>query len=611
MVEALKGHRELFRGLWIYDSDYEFVERPIIRLSLNYLDSQPEGALEANLTKSFLKIGTQYHVPVNGFNIDTTFESLVEELSKKFQFQGKEKPKPGEIYDPVNNVVILIDDCDAPILKSWVHDQDLAQKNHKTLHDFFSKFKDLDRYIYFSLVTGVTQAANVALGANTSNLVDISLDPEFAGICGFTADDLRNLFGDHFAELLASLKLLGQMEAAASAFDLEAKIFNWRGGYNFDGEPLPMYAPKILASSKPSANPECPELPLRVLNPYSVVNLFTDHEFNNFWLRKEPSTFLAHLMAKSPLNFLEAPDAEYSESTLATLSLDSLDPVSLLFQFGFLTIDQVKPAKGDNLRRFSLKIPNFEARAAYQELFLGHIFKIDPQKEKSAFKEKLSAAFLEADSLKIGEILASVLSRLTYLENSQNEKPYHAALRLFFLVLGLDVRSEPPSAWGHLDLVLALDNNFFVCLEFKYATWSTVKLAPPLSGQSSSTGPNLLDVLLTDPRLSLLSSIQKDYLISLISKDQPIDSVQLIALIGQFSRPKYLSPDSVSEEKPPKSLIPFEILAQTAQKALDQIQAKDYANQYRLLAKNIVEIGLAVGGRNQVKAIARKFKGSG
>ncbi|MDR1607856.1 MAG: hypothetical protein LBT38_05550 [Deltaproteobacteria bacterium] len=67
--------------------------------------------------------------------------------------------------------------------------------------------------------------------------MDIFLRPDFARICGFTATDLKNLFGDRFAELLASLKFMGEMDATATPFDLEAKILNWRGGYNFDGEP--------------------------------------------------------------------------------------------------------------------------------------------------------------------------------------------------------------------------------------------------------------------------------------------------------------------------------------------------------------------------------------
>jgi hypothetical protein len=83
--------------------------------------------------------------------------------------------------------------------------------------------------------------------------------------------------------------------------------------------------------------------------------------------------------------------------------MDSLDPIALLFKFGFLTIDQLKPDQGHNLPRFSLKIPNFKASMACQEVFARNIFKIDHQNDKY--------------NLKISLILSSIFSILTYLEH--------------------------------------------------------------------------------------------------------------------------------------------------------------------------------------------------
>ena len=33
--EIFRGNRELFKGLWIYDSDYDWVEYPVIKLDMS------------------------------------------------------------------------------------------------------------------------------------------------------------------------------------------------------------------------------------------------------------------------------------------------------------------------------------------------------------------------------------------------------------------------------------------------------------------------------------------------------------------------------------------------------------------------------------------------
>ncbi|MDR1040169.1 MAG: AAA family ATPase [Deltaproteobacteria bacterium] len=46
----------------------------------------------------------------------------------------------------------------------------------------------------FALVTGVTRYAMSALDSGPNNFLDISLSPEFSGVCGFTISEFDRLF---------------------------------------------------------------------------------------------------------------------------------------------------------------------------------------------------------------------------------------------------------------------------------------------------------------------------------------------------------------------------------------------------------------------------------
>jgi hypothetical protein len=79
----------------------------------------------------------------------------------------------------------------------------------------------------------------MAIGQSPNNSKDISLMPEFADACGFTADDLDALFKDRYEETLASLKESGQMPSSATQGHMRQKILEWYDGYNFRGEKAP------------------------------------------------------------------------------------------------------------------------------------------------------------------------------------------------------------------------------------------------------------------------------------------------------------------------------------------------------------------------------------
>ncbi|MDR0469582.1 MAG: AAA family ATPase, partial [Peptococcaceae bacterium] len=48
--EAFSGDKELFKGLWIYDSDYAFIRHPVIRLDMSNIANETPDILRSELS---------------------------------------------------------------------------------------------------------------------------------------------------------------------------------------------------------------------------------------------------------------------------------------------------------------------------------------------------------------------------------------------------------------------------------------------------------------------------------------------------------------------------------------------------------------------------------
>ncbi len=91
-------------------------------------------------------------------------------------------------------VVVLVDEYDKPIL-DVLNDPDLATANRDYLCGFYGIIKDSAEHVRFAFVTGVSMFSTVSLFPGLNNLEDISLNPRYATVCGYTEDDLDRVFG--------------------------------------------------------------------------------------------------------------------------------------------------------------------------------------------------------------------------------------------------------------------------------------------------------------------------------------------------------------------------------------------------------------------------------
>ena len=115
-------------------------------------------------------------------------------------------------------VVMLVDEYDKPILDS-IENTKIAIVLRDELKNFYSVIKDADPYIEFVFITGVSKFSKVSLFSGLNNLEDITISPDFSAICGYTQDELENVFSGWIDDDV----------------DL-AEVKNWYNGYNWMGQ---------------------------------------------------------------------------------------------------------------------------------------------------------------------------------------------------------------------------------------------------------------------------------------------------------------------------------------------------------------------------------------
>ena len=61
--------------------------------------------------------------------------------------------------------------------------------------------KSYDAHIRFCFLTGVIKFSKTSLFSGLNNLVDISMDPQYAAVCGYSEADLDTVFAPELAGL--------------------------------------------------------------------------------------------------------------------------------------------------------------------------------------------------------------------------------------------------------------------------------------------------------------------------------------------------------------------------------------------------------------------------
>ena len=437
LAEVFNGGKELFKGLWIYDSGYSFEEHPVLRIDMSNIANETPETLKNELMIVLGRRAIQEGLSIDVETPSAMFKTLIEELCSKYS----------------QRVVVLIDEYDKPVLDN-LHDLGIAEANRNVIRGFYGVLKSMDPYLRFTFITGITKFTKTSIFSGLNNLYDITLDKKYATICGVTIEDLGKCFSEHI-EGLAPLEYFRRYSS------INAGILAWYDGYSWDGES-------------------------RVINPYSLLSFFTRKEFSGFWYASGTPKFLVDIIKNDPSVYTNLKNFKMTELMLDSSDIDDIDAELLMFQTGYLTVKEKKHTGDEYV--YILDMPNNEVRKAF-DLHVLTAFSGKGQPRVKHAQMEIDDALREGDLQRMLELLRGLFASIPYQLHIDREAYYHSIFYAVMSVLGFDIDVEISASRGRIDAVLELDNNIFV-MEFKY------KDCAPGAGQE--TKRKLFDEALTE-----------------------------------------------------------------------------------------------------------------
>ena len=407
--ELFKGNEPLFQGLDIHDHWDWSTQHPVVRLSFDGNYREP-GNLHSNIISQLAMIEQDHGLkPGAHMTGPDRLQKLLHSLHRTIGRQA----------------VVLVDEYDKPIL-DVIDNPEMATANRDYLRGFYGIIKGSARDVRFVFVTGVSMFSKVSLFSGLNNLEDISLNPGYATICGYTDKDLDTVFAPELPGLDRK------------------EVRRWYNGYHWRGDE-------------------------KAYNPFDVLLLFRNREFRPWWFETGSPEFLFRLLMEKQVSPMELEHRITDEKLVSKFDVEDIGVDALLFQTGYLTITG---EERDGPKTFyALDYPNFEVQQSLNDGLLGYLGKTG--KEVSDRGKELGRLLATNDFDGFADRLKAFFAGIPYQWQTGNgparyEAWYAGMLYACFRTIGLDLRVEDSSSRGRADMVVLHSGQVFV-LEFKMA----------------------------------------------------------------------------------------------------------------------------------------------
>ena len=406
LAELFAGSRELFQGLHA-ETHWDWSQtHPVIRLSFGGGVLRSEQALQQSIHRQLVHAEAAAGLVAQFPDARSRLASLIAHLHQR---SGQ-------------RVVVLVDEYDKPILDNLTA-PDMARQMRDGLRDLYSVIKDEDAHIRFAMLTGVSKFSKVSLFSGLNNLNDITVDPDYSAICGYTDADVDTVFAPELPGL-----------------DRD-DIRLWYNGYNWTGQ--------------------------SVYNPFDLLLLFQKRQFHPYWFETGTPTFLIDVLTERGIFVPQLQGMLAQESLLGTFDVDLIATEALLFQTGYLTVGSVWRIPGR--AEYTLKYPNLEVQASLNECLLQRLSGNPsiPGPQVSQLYRLLQATDFAALQQLFTAFFASI-PHDWYRNNpiAQFEGYYASVFYAYFASLGLDIRLEDATNKGRIDMAVLFNGQVFL-FEFK------------------------------------------------------------------------------------------------------------------------------------------------
>ena len=404
------GKKELFEGLAIEKLEQEWMEYPVLHFDMSGGKHMEKEQLEDYLSNRLEAEERKWGIThtKRGAN-----DRLTELITTAYEISGKQ-------------VVVLIDEYDAPML-DVAHERKTLDELRNVMRNFYSPLKMCEPMLRFVFLTGITKFSQVSIFSELNNIKNISLDDEYAGVCGITKEELLTQMSEDIDVLAEALEMTRE--------ETIAKLKENYDGYHF--------------------SPASPD----VFNPYSLLNCFDDKNFGAYWFSSGTPTYLINMLRK--FKVLPAKIgrslARSSAFDAPTENLKTITP--LLYQSGYITI------KGyDKMSQlFTLDLPNKEIKVGLFESLLPYYLEGMYAEEGDVAIAQMSVLIRQGDMDGALRLLQEFLGTVPYCNNTNYEGHYQQVLFIIFTLLThfvVDVEVHTPN--GRVDVVMETEDTLYL-----------------------------------------------------------------------------------------------------------------------------------------------------
>ena len=437
LKELYEGSEPLFRGLAVHDAWDWSKRHPVVRLSFAGGNFKRPGALVESASAQIEDIGRQAGLDCGAGSAPVRFRRLIEALHER----------TGE------RVVVLVDEYDKPMLNALegpapsggrdgtpAAANAQATANRDDLRGLYGTLKDCDAHVELTFITGVSKFSKVSLFSDLNFLTDLTLNPHYAAICGYTEADLDAVFAPELPGL-----------------DRD-QIRAWYNGYNWRGNE-------------------------NVYNPWAILHLFASREFKAHWFETATPRFLIDTLLRRGFSGPDLESLHADDELLSAFDVASVATEALLFQTGYLTITAEENL--DGYVQYRLGYPNREVRRGLNR---GLLDALAPNWRSTGSGIALRRLLATADWTGLEALFRKLLAGIPHDWHRRNDiaryEGYWSSVFYAWFQASMDgVAVEDATSRGRLDMAVVLGGNAYL-FEFK-VTERAAGSSRPQSGKGT------------------------------------------------------------------------------------------------------------------------------
>ena len=407
LKELFEGKQNLFTGLQIHDQWDWSCTHPVLRIDFS-----------GDTLSSVDELGATIH-------------QQLEEYERQFDLPARYPDPRGRLRDLIarihektgQTVVVLVDEYDKPILDN-IDQAETALAIRGMLKTLYGVLKGVDLHLRFVMLTGVTKFSKVSLFSGLNNLDDITLDPAWSALCGYTQTEVDTVFA-------AELEGLDKQQMA-----------RWYNGYNWTGE--------------------------AVYNPFDLLLLFTKRSFQTWWFETGTPTFLTKLMAQSGFFTPDLARFSVGSELISSFDVNQITPEALLFQTGYLTIQEARQLPSGPWV-YTLGYPNLEVEISLNSHLLAAY--TGDMRKSNQHRLQLEELLSRNEVAALGKLFQSFFASIPHQWYTNNpianyEGFYASVFYSYFAAQGFEIVVEDATNHGRIDMTVKLPQRIFL-FEFK------------------------------------------------------------------------------------------------------------------------------------------------